>query len=80
MARTKGGVTQKTKKEPNDIQAVGIGLKVYEWERFTEIAEELGMNRHKLAMKIMRDWLEKWERGEIPIETKTIIRKTLKDE
>jgi hypothetical protein len=53
---------------PDPIKPRGVGLKQSEWERFDRIAAELGMNSHKLSLWALRDFIRRYEAGEI--ETK----------
>lgn len=67
-ARTEPAPTQA--EQADVIKPVGIGLKVSEWAHFDTIAGELGMKRHALALWVMRDFMARYERGEIKTETK----------
>ncbi len=53
------------------VKSWGVGLKLSEWARFDELAEELGTTRHKLARYALRDFLRRYERGELPIEQRS---------
>ena len=74
-----GGQTQETPQEPEQqadpIKPIGIGLKVSEWDHLEQIAGELGMTRHALAMWAIRDFMRRYDAGEI--ETKTETKKAL---
>jgi len=59
--------------QPDPVQPVGIGLKTSEWERMQEIADELGIKRHALAMWALRDFMQRYEAGEIQTETKKTL-------
>jgi hypothetical protein len=54
--------------ETDPIKPRGIGLRVSEWEQLTKIARELGMKPHALALYAVRDFIARYDRGEI--ETK----------
>jgi hypothetical protein len=58
---------------PDPVKAVGVALRESEWARFTEIAGELSMTRHELACWALREWLRRWEAGEIRTETKKTL-------
>ena len=55
--------------EADPIRPRGIGLRVSEWKRLTQIGQELGMKPHALVMVIIRDWVKRYEAGEIKTET-----------
>lgn len=56
--------------QEDKIKPKGIGLRQSEWTRFDAIAAELGMKPHALAMWALRDFMGRYERGEIKTETK----------
>ena len=54
--------------ESNDpAVAIGIGLKQSEWDKIDQIAGELSMTRHALAVYAIRYFLKQLEAGEIKI-------------
>ena len=59
---------KKPPKGPEDVSPRGVGLKVIEWKRFDKIARELGMKPHALSLWAIRDFMRRYEAGEI--ETK----------
>ena len=61
---------QPDKKPDDKVKAVGIGLKISEWQRYEDIADELGMTRHALATYALRDFLKRYDKGEIQTETR----------
>lgn len=64
--------TEQTEPKPKDqdpIKPRGIGLRESEWKRLTEIAQELGMKPHALALFAVRDFVARYERGEIKTKT-----------
>lgn len=58
---------------PDPIKARGIGLKQSEWARWDEIADQLGMTTHSLAAWALREFMRRWEAGEIPTETRQVL-------
>ena len=50
--------------------AQGIGLKESEWTRIDNIAEELDANRHAISVWAMRDFIRRYDAGEIPLVVK----------
>jgi hypothetical protein len=68
--------TEPSPREAKDpVMPVGIGLKTSEWARMGEIAQDLDTTRHALAMWALRDFLRRYESGEI--KTKSETRKVL---
>ena len=64
----------KTKSEPEDkVTSFGIGLKKSEWKRIDEIAHSLGMTKHGVAMWALKDFLRRYDAGEI----QTVTQRTL---
>jgi len=61
--------------QPDPVKSIGVGLRESEWVKFETVADELGTNRHSLAKYALRDFLRRYEAGEIQTET----RKTLPD-
>ena len=59
---------KKPPKGPEEVSPRGVGLKVIEWNRFDKIARELGMKPHALSLWAIRDFMRRYEAGEI--ETK----------
>jgi hypothetical protein len=58
-------------KKPKDpAQSFGVGLKESEWARFDKIATELGQTKHAVALWALRDFLRRWDAGEIKTQTK----------
>ena len=57
-------------KTDDKVKAGGIGLKSSEWQRYEDIADELGMTRHALATYALRDFLKRYGAGEIQTETR----------
>jgi hypothetical protein len=52
---------------------MGVAIKESEWLEFAKIAKELGMNRHELSVWALRDFMRRYQAGEI----QTRIQKTL---
>ena len=57
------------------VMPVGIGIKTSEWARMGEIAQDLDITRHALAMWALRDFIRRYDAGEI--ETRTETKQTL---
>ena len=75
FARTEAPSTAPAAVSVDDkVKPIGIGLKRSEWERLQQIANEVGMKRHELTLKILRDFIRRYDAGEVETET----RKTLK--
>ena len=69
-----GAATSQEQEQPEDpVKAYGIGLRVSEWETIDQIANDLGMNRHAVALWALRDFLKRYDAGEI----QTVTQKTL---
>jgi len=47
------------------VGAYGVGLRASEWAQFDAIAAEMGANRHKVAAWALRDFLKRYQAGEI---------------
>ena len=60
-------------KHDDKVKAVGIGLKSSEWQRYEDIANELGMTRHALATYALRDFLKRYDAGEIQTQTRPTL-------
>lgn len=57
------------------MMPIGVGLLHSEGERLKEIAAELGTNRHKLLLFIVRDFMRRYEAGERPpTETRKVLK------
>jgi hypothetical protein len=57
--------------QPKDeVKSYGVGLRESEWKQYEAIAAELGQTKHKVAAYALRDFLRRWEAGEIQTETK----------
>lgn len=69
----KTGPEQTQEQPPDPVKAVGVALRESEWARFAEIAGELSMTRHELACWALRDFVKRWEAGEIPTKTKRTL-------
>ena len=72
-----GGKPQETQpkeeKQADPIDPKGIGLRVSEWEHLENIGDELGMTKHALAMYAIRDFMRRYDAGEIQTETKKAL-------
>ncbi len=54
----------------DEVRSSGVGLYKSEWARVDAIAAELGQTRHAVAAYALKDFLRRWEAGEIQTETK----------
>ena len=66
---------QPTPEAPGKTTPLGVVLTAAEQARLQEIADALGMSRHKLLQYAVRDWLQRFEAGEIPTETRPALRR-----
>jgi len=57
------------------VKSRGVGLKTSEWARFDAIAAELGETRHAVAMFALKDFLRRWDAGEIQTKSKPSLPK-----
>jgi len=73
MAKPKLNVFTKTEEPEDKVKAVGVGLKDSEWQRLAAIAKELGMKRHELACWALRDFMRRFEAGEIQTKTQKTL-------
>lgn len=55
---------------PDPAKPRGIGLKQSEWAHIDEIANELGMTPHALAVWALRNFIQRYTDGEIKTQTK----------
>jgi hypothetical protein len=62
---------RKPKKEKT--KPVGIALKESEWQTIDKIAGDVNLNRHKLVLWVLRDFIKRYEAGEVV----TVNKKTL---
>lgn len=70
--------TQKRRKRDKDnpVISYGVGLRSADWKRFFLIAESLGTTYHELAVYVLLDFLDRWDKGyRPPTETKTVLRR-----
>ena len=74
MAKDKpdmSNIFAKTEPDAKDeVKSSGVGLRESEWAKVDAIAAELGQTRHKVAAYALRDFLRRWDAGEIQTETK----------
>ena len=47
------------------IKVRGVGLRTSEWARLDAIAKELNMKAHALSLWTLRDFIKRYEAGEI---------------
>lgn len=57
-------------KPTDEVKSSGVGLRESEWAKIDAIAAELGQTRHSVAAYALRDFLRRWDAGEIRTETK----------
>lgn len=55
------------------VRSRGVGLKGSEWEILDNIADEMNTTRHNLTVWIMRDFIRRYNRGEIETITKKCL-------
>ena len=71
---SKAGTGNPSVELPADaVRARGVGLRLSEWKRITEIAGELGMNTHELSVWALRYFIRQYAAGEIETETKKTL-------
>ena len=58
------------------VRPIGVGLKISEARHLSEIAHELGVNRHQLLVWLVRDFFRRWSSGYRP---PTELRRVLRD-
>jgi hypothetical protein len=74
--KKEAGLFEKTESEqpqesPTDeVKSCGVGLRESEWAKIDAIAAELGQTRHSVAAYALKDFLKRWDAGEIRTETK----------
>lgn len=62
--------------ENDPVKPIGVGLKDSEGKRLTQIAAELGVNRHALLLWLVRDFIRRYDAGERPeTETRRVLKK-----
>jgi hypothetical protein len=57
--------TQPEEPEADPIKPRGVGLHKSEWQKFDKIARELGMKPHALSLWAIRDFMRRYQAGEI---------------
>jgi hypothetical protein len=57
--------------EKDLVKPRGIGLKDSEWRQLDAIGAELASNAHALAAWAIRDFIRRYESGELPTRTET---------
>jgi hypothetical protein len=60
-------------KQDDPVKPVGIGLKESEWVRFEEIARAMNTTKHALAVWALRDFLRRYDTGEIRTEQRPTL-------
>ena len=71
-----GPKKRRTRDKNNPVKSYGVGLRISEWKRFFAIAESLNTNYHDLAVFVLSDFMDRWEKGERPpTETKTVLKR-----
>lgn len=56
--------------EADPVTPRGVGLRQSEWAQFNGIARELGMKPHALALWVLRDFIRRYDAGEIRTQTR----------
>jgi hypothetical protein len=60
---------------PDDpIKPRGIGLRVSEWAELEAIAETMHAKTNHLAAWAIRDFVKRYKSGDLPTETKTVLK------
>ena len=54
----------------DEVKSYGVGLHESEWKQYEAIAAELGQTKNKVAAYALRDFLKRWDSGDIETETK----------
>jgi hypothetical protein len=60
---------EKPEAPPDPVKPRGVGLKTSEWLEFDKIARELGMRPHALALWALRDFVKRYQAGQIKTKT-----------
>ena len=60
-------------KPADPVESTGVGLRTSEWKRLEKIANELGETRHAVAAYAIRDFIRRYEAGEIQTETRPTL-------
>ena len=75
--KKEAGLFEKTESEqpqqesPKDpVKSYGVGLRESEWRKIEAIAAEMGETKHKVAAYALKDFLHRWEAGEIETQVK----------
>lgn len=71
--RTEPAIPQEQEQPPDPIRAIGIGLKTSEWAKIDDIAAALGTTRHKISLYALRDFIRRYESGDIPVEKRPTL-------
>lgn len=59
---------------PDPVRSRGAGLKTSEWDHWHEIAQELGMKPHSLVLYVLRDFMHRYDAGQVETETKKRLK------
>jgi len=67
---------RRRRRDPSDpIQSQGVGLRASEWARLRAIADELGgVGLHELTVWAVRDFIRRYNAGEVKPETERLAR------
>ena len=60
-------------KQLDPIKVSGVGIRESEWQQLEAIAGEMGISKHALAAYAVRDFLKRWEAGEIQTKTRSYL-------
>lgn len=75
FARTQSDQAAPDSPADDPVKPIGVGLRASEGRRLTEIAGELGVNRHALLLWLVRDFIRRYEAGERPeTETRRVLK------
>lgn len=54
----------------DEVKSYGVGLRESEWQQIEFIAADMGVTKHKVAAYALRDFLKRWDAGEIETQAK----------
>ena len=57
----------------NPIKVHGVGIRESEWQQLEAIAGEMGITKHALAAYAVKDFLKRWEAGEIQTKKRSYL-------
>ena len=80
--KNKANQTQPTQEAPafeeppekDKVESYGVGLRKSEWQRYDEIAAEMQMTKHGVALFALRYFLKQYDAGEVETGTKPTFK------